>query len=122
MRTALGGLSPAFEIGQQRLPAGAPKGIVVGPTVAVPRELRPSSLVFTRDDDTLLSAEGNDDHYLSLSRLCAMLARFGLGLQPRQRVITGSLMAPSPVAGASSIAATFEDLGDVELATVPTGN
>lgn len=135
VRAALGGVSPAFEIVQQRLPATAPKGvqladdlknwgIVVGPTSAVPPETRPGSLVFTRDDETLFSgrADDIDDHYLSLSRLCTLLARFGLGLRPGQRVITGSLTAPSPVVGASRFAATFEELGDVELEVTPTSS
>lgn len=130
VRAALGGVSPSFEIVQHRLPARAPKGLqladdlknwglVVGPTLPVPEAAAPNSVLFTRDDEILFSGSPDviDDHMLSLSRICTTLARFGLGLEPGQRVITGSLAAPVPVPvrGSSTFAASFEHFGTVEL-------
>lgn len=128
VRSALGGVSPAFEIVQRRLPAPAPKGIqladdlknwglVVGPTCPLPDSEVSNGVLFTRDGEVLFSGRPDviDDHYLSLSRICTTLARFGLGLQPGQRVITGSLAAPAPVRAQATFAATLERFGTVEL-------
>ncbi|HEX4832594.1 MAG TPA: hypothetical protein VH478_16035 [Trebonia sp.] len=48
-----------------------------------------------------------DDPYVSLARICAQLAPFGLGLEPGQRVITGAIVKFPPVDGPSSWTASF---------------
>ena len=55
-----------------------------------------------------------DDHFLSLSRLVQQLARFGRGLEPGQRVITGAFVR-TPVQGATTVAAEFSGIGRVSV-------
>ena len=55
-----------------------------------------------------------DDHFTSISRLAAGLHRFGLALEPGQRVITGALGAFDAKPG-ELWQTRFEAIGDVEV-------
>jgi 2-keto-4-pentenoate hydratase len=56
-----------------------------------------------------------DDPFLSLSRLCATLDRYGLGLRPGQHVIAGSLCRRWDVERRGHYVALFEGVGEVSL-------
>ena len=94
-------------------------GIVVGPEAPV-RALIHTTVDFSRDGEiveTKTPGETMDDPYLSLSRLCRLLHKHGLGLEPGQPVITAQfviMQSPSQ----ASIVRLFPTLGscaDVEL-------
>ena len=55
-----------------------------------------------------------DDHFLSLSRLVLQLARFGRGLEPGQRIITGAFVR-TPLEDPTTIAAEFSGIGRVSI-------
>jgi 2-keto-4-pentenoate hydratase len=111
-RTAVRSVAPAFEIITAPLP-GTPsaaarvaarlnqRGIVTGAEAPVPADVTAVGVQLRHDGGILGSAtmapEVIDDPFLSVARLSAALAPFGLGLEPGQRVITGSLLAAVPV-------------------------
>jgi 2-keto-4-pentenoate hydratase len=55
-----------------------------------------------------------DDPFLSLSRLCALLHQYGRGLEPGQRVITGSFCNET-VKGPGGWRAVFSGIGEVAV-------
>lgn len=127
-RSAVKGVAASFEIVQLRLPPATPNGLQLADDLKqwglVVGERRPVSgspevprIQFRRDGETLYDGppESIDDHYLSLSRICATLARFGRGLDAGQLIITGSLLAPQPVAAAATFGAVLEGIGEVSL-------
>jgi 2-keto-4-pentenoate hydratase len=59
------------------------------------------------DPDTL------DDPYLSLARVCAALHPFGLGLEPGQRIITGSVLPGVKLEAGGHFEGDFGALGKV---------
>jgi len=128
-RSAVRSVAAAFEIITAPLP-GTPsvaarvaarlnqRGIVAGAEAPVPPDVATAGVQLRHDGVVLGSATMNrdviDDPFLSLARLCAALAPYGLGLEAGQRVITGSLLAAVP-AVAGHWAADFGDLGTAEI-------
>lgn len=95
---------PAFELNQRRVGPDqgnallladglAQWGIVVGPEAPVRDNLIETTVEFYCDGqlvETKTPGATMDDPYLSLSRLCRLLHKHGLGLEPGQPVITGA--------------------------------
>jgi 2-keto-4-pentenoate hydratase len=112
-RAAVRAAAPSFEIITPSLP-GQPSdaakaaarmnqwGIVAGAETEPPPDITTTGAVLRHDGHVVGSAAMTqdiiDDPFLSLARLCAALAPYGLGLEPGQRVITGSLLAAVPAA------------------------
>jgi 2-keto-4-pentenoate hydratase len=129
-RAAVAAVSPAFEICSKRLPAGLPRsvrigndlnnwGIVVGPAHSTDVALDELAVELFRDGELIDSGHSRQDvidsPYLSLARVCRTLAEHGLSLSAGQRLITGSLLAGTPVAGATRFTARFGELGEVTV-------
>lgn len=128
-RAAVRAVAPAFEIVTPPLP-GSPSraakaaarmnqwGIVSGADVPVPPDITTAGVRLLHDGTVLgsaaMSSDVIDDPFLSLARLCAALAAFGLGVEAGQRVITGSLLAAVPAAP-GRWEADFGGLGTVAL-------
>jgi 2-keto-4-pentenoate hydratase len=128
-RAAVRSVAPAFEIITVPLP-GTPsaaakvaarlnqRGIAAGAEVPVPADVAATGVQLRHDGSILGSAtmapEVIDDPFLSVARLSAALAPFGLALETGQRVITGSLLAAVPVA-AGRWEADFGRLGAVTI-------
>ena len=127
---ALAGAAPGFEINEPRLPRDASAterladnlsqwGIVAG----VPRpvgdiDFAALEVTLSRDGEpvqTVAAAGHIDDHFASIAALAAQLGRFGLALEPGQRVITGAF-GRSPVTAPSRWRGDFgAALGTVEV-------
>ena len=56
-----------------------------------------------------------DDPFTSVARVCRILDHFGLGLEPGQRVITGSIVAPSSLSDPCQVRGDFGQLGVVDV-------
>ncbi len=103
-KAAVRAVAPAFELNQRRVgPDGgqallladglAQWGIVVGPEAPVRDNLVETTVEFYCDEqlvETKTPGATMDDPYLSLSRLCRLLHKYGFGLEPGQPVITGA--------------------------------
>jgi 2-keto-4-pentenoate hydratase len=103
-KAAVRAVAPAFEINERRVGPDkgnellvadglAQWGIVVGPEAPVRDGLIDTTVEFYRDEqlvETKTPGPTMDDPYLSLSRLCRLLHKYGQGLEPGQPVITGS--------------------------------
>jgi len=103
-KAAVRAVAPAFELNQRRVgPDGgqalmladglAQWGIVVGPEAPVRDNLIETTVEFYRDGqlvETKTPGATMDDPYLSLSGVCRLLHKYGLGLEPGQPVITGA--------------------------------
>jgi 2-keto-4-pentenoate hydratase len=63
---------------------------------------------------TARSADEVDDHWTSIARLAAELDRFGLGLEPGQKLITGAL-GRFDLAPGQRWRAAFEGIGEVSI-------
>jgi 2-keto-4-pentenoate hydratase len=127
-RDAVRAVAPAFELNEARLPPGAGHpailadglsnwGIVVGAEVPVRPNLTGTTVELWRDGElvtTKTPGDSMDDPFLSLSRLCALLHQYGRGLEPGQRVITGSFCNET-VEGPSSWRADFSGIGEVAV-------
>lgn len=127
---SIAGVSPGFEINEPRLPrdAGAADrladnlsqwGIVAGlprPTADVDFGALEVTLSCDGVAVETVAASGHiDDHFASLAALATQLGRFGLALEPGQRVITGAF-ARRPVAAPSHWRGDFgATLGTVEV-------
>ena len=127
---SLAGASPGFEINEPRLPADASPadrladnlsqwGIVAGaPRPVADIDFDALEVILSRDGEavqTVAAAGHIDDHFASLASLAMQLGRFGLALEPGQRVITGAfgrrpVSAPSRWRGDFGVA-----LGTVEV-------
>ena len=128
-RAAVRAVAPAFEINEVRVgpdtgPASlladglANWGIVVGPETPVRDGLINTSVEFFRDGqlvETKTPGSTMDDPYLSLSRLCNLLDKYGRGLEPGQPVITGSFCHHA-VTTPGTYRAAFSGSGEVSLA------
>ena len=128
---ALAGVAPGFEINEPRLSRDASAtdrladnlsqwGIVAGalrPLADV--DLETLEVTLSRDGEpvqTVVAAGHIDDHFASIAALAAQLGRFGLALEPGQRVITGAF-GRSPVSAPSRWRGDFgAALGTVEVA------
>jgi 2-keto-4-pentenoate hydratase len=127
-RNAVGAVAPAFEINDIRTRSewGRPLlladglaqwGIVVGPHAPVRDGLAGTTVRFFENDkliETATPGEQMDDPFLSLARMCAVLDRFGLGLEAGQPVITGAFCRTA-VKPASLYRAEFSGIGDVSV-------
>jgi 2-keto-4-pentenoate hydratase len=127
-RAAVRGVAPAFELNEARLPPGAGHpailaddlsnwGIVVGEEAPVRPDLTSTTVELWRDGElaaTKTPGDSMDDPFLSLSRLCALLHRYGRGLEAGQRVITGSFCNET-VTGPGRWRAVFSGIGDVAV-------
>ena len=127
-KAAVRTVAPAFEINEIRVPPDkghaplladglAQWGIVVGPEVPVREGLVDTTVEFSCNGqvvETKTPGTTMDDPYLSLSRLCRLLHKFGLGLEPGQRVITGSFCHHA-VTQAGIYTADFSDIGAVSV-------
>jgi 2-keto-4-pentenoate hydratase len=130
-RRAVGAIAPAFEINDIRtrnewgrpllLADGlAQWGIVVGPQIPVRDGLSGTTVKFFQEKDLLATETPGatmDDPFLSLVRMCAVLDKFGLGLEPGQPIITGAFCR-APVTGPGTYRAEFSGIGDVSVTFV----
>ena len=133
-RDAVSSVHAAFEILDRRVPASAKRpvvrlgdglgqwGTVFGPPHSPDVDLQSLEVELLHDGD-ITDAGGSgpdviDDPYLSLTRVCRQLARFGRGLEPGQRLITGSILEPVRVDEPAVWSARFSGLGDVVLRAV----
>jgi 2-keto-4-pentenoate hydratase len=127
-RDAVRAVAPAFELNEARLQPGAGHpailadglsnwGIVVGDEVPVRSNLTSTTVELWRDGElvaTRTPGDSMDDPFLSLSRLCALLHQYGRGLEPGQRVITGSFCNET-VEGPGNWRAVFSGVGQVAV-------
>ena len=127
---AIAGVSAGFEINEPRLPAGASAedrladnlsqwGVVAAAPHPVDGvDLDGLEVTLSRDGAAVetVAARGHiDDHFASIAALAIQLGRFGLALEPGQRVITGAF-ARRPVAAPSRWQGDFGPaLGTVEV-------
>lgn len=127
-KAAVRAVAPAFEINQRRVGPDAGQtllladglaqwGIVVGPEALVRDGLVGTMVEFYCDEqlvETKTPGATMDDPYLSLSRLCRLLHKYGLGLEPGQPVITGSFCHHA-VSRPGTYRAVFSGIGEVSL-------
>ena len=125
-KAAVRAVAPAFELNQRRVGPDkgqgllladglAQWGIVVGPEAPVRDGLVETTVEFYRDEqlvETKTPGATMDDPYLSLSRLCKLLDRYGFGLEPGQPVITGSFCHHA-VSRPGTYRAVFSGIGEV---------
>jgi 2-keto-4-pentenoate hydratase len=129
-RRAVSAVAPSFEILTPALPRDYARtvrlgyrlnqwGIVVGeqqpPDVDLPRVTVTVWADGAKVDEATADPEIVDDPYTSLARLCHRLAAHGLGLEPGQRVIVGSLTPAVTLSSAHRWEARFAPLGPVEI-------
>ncbi|HEV7656765.1 MAG TPA: hypothetical protein VGP36_18790 [Mycobacteriales bacterium] len=128
-RAAVAAVSPSFEICSRRgmglsLAARVGNamnnwGLVVGPEQDPARATDAVPVRLVRDGVEVSSGvtdrETVDDPFLSLTRVCASLDAFGLGLHAGDRLLTGSILAGADVGEAREMTATFGDLGSVTI-------
>ena len=127
-KAAVRAVAPALEINQRRVGPDAGQallladglaqwGIVVGPEAPVRDSLVDTTVEFYSDEqlvETKTPGATMDDPYLSLSRLCKLLHKYGLGLEPGQPVITGSFCHHA-VSRPSTYRAVFSGIGEVSV-------
>lgn len=127
-KAAVRAIAPAFEINERRTRPDqgnaflvadglANWGIVVGPEAPVRDGLVDTTVDFSCDGQLIESKTPGptmDDPYLSLARLCRLLHRHGLGLEPGQPVITGSF-CNQIVTKSGTYSATFSGIGSVAV-------
>ena len=129
-RAAVSGIAPAFEICLRRLPPGLSLAVSLGGDLnnwgmvvgsAQPPDLAIGDLtVEVRQSGSLIASGAStpdvlDDPFLSLTRVCRELDTFGLGLEPGQAVLTGSLAAQASLSQPGLTEASFGALGTVEV-------
>ena len=127
-KAAVRAVAPAFEINERRiLPEKgnallvadglAQWGIVVGPEAPVRDGLVNTTVELYGDErpiETKTPGATMDDPYLSLSRLCRLLHKYGVGLEPGQPVITGSFCHHA-VRQPGTYRAVFSGIGEVSV-------
>lgn len=127
-KAAVRAVAPAFEINERRVPPDKGQallladgltqwGIVVGPESPVRDGLVETTVEFYRDGqlvETKTPGATMDDPYLSLSRLCGILHKYGFGLEPGQPVITGSFCHHA-VSQPGTYRAVFSGVGAVSV-------
>jgi 2-keto-4-pentenoate hydratase len=135
-KAAVTAVAPAFEVISHRLPDGVAIpvrignglnnwGLVIGEDHSPDVDLADLYVELRRDGE-LVSSSGTgpdvvDDAYLSLSRVAGELAKFGLALEPGQRVITGSIVPGLKVDIGTQFDASFGALGPVSVSFVGPG-
>jgi 2-keto-4-pentenoate hydratase len=129
VRAAVRAVSPAFEIVSRRLPEvplpvrignGMNNwGLIVGPEHDPDLELDKLPVELKHNGEVVSAGESSpevlDDPYLSVARVCAVLPRHGLALEPGQRLITGSILPSVKIAQGGTFEATFGPLGAVRV-------
>ena len=127
-KAAVRAVAPAFELNQRRVsPEGgqalmladglAQWGIVVGPEAPVRDNLIETTVEFYRDGqlvETQTPGATMDDPYLSLSRACRLLHKYGLGLEPGQPVITGAFCHHA-VRQPGTYRSVFSGIGEISV-------
>jgi 2-keto-4-pentenoate hydratase len=127
-RAAVRGIAPAFEINELRVARGLSRtllladglaqwGIVVGEETEVAGDLTETRLVLSCDGRTIADVTPGaamDDPFLTLARMCHVLDRYGLALEPGQPVITGSF-CHQDIDGPGVYRASFSGVGTVEV-------
>jgi 2-keto-4-pentenoate hydratase len=127
-KAAVRAVAPAFELNQRRVGPDAGQallladglaqwGIVVGPEAPVRDNLIETTVEFHCDEhlvETQTPGATMDDPYLSLSRLCRLLHKYGFGLEPGQPVITGAFCHHA-VRRPGAYRAVFSGLGEVAV-------
>jgi 2-keto-4-pentenoate hydratase len=129
-KAAVVAVAPAFEVISHRLPEGVSIpgrvgnglnnwGLVIGDEHAPDLDLAALFIELRRDGELVSSSDSGpdvvDDPYVSLARVAGELAKFGLALEPGQRVITGSIVAGLKVDVGTHFAASFGALGEVTV-------
>jgi 2-keto-4-pentenoate hydratase len=130
-RAAVRSVHPAFEILQRRVTGDARRplvrladglgqwAVVLGPGVPPGDSLAGLTVELSRDGVPVgTSGSGPDvidDPYLSLARVCRVLARHGRRLEAGQAVITGSILDPVRLDEPATWEARFGPLGPVSL-------
>jgi 2-keto-4-pentenoate hydratase len=127
-RAAVASVAPAFEIGARHLPSGSTVpirlgnglnnwGIVLGAGQSTDLKLDDLHVTLSRDGEEVGSGGTGpdviDDPYLSLTRVCQTLDRFGRGLRAGQSLITGSVLPGIKVTGPSQWVGDCGALGTV---------
>jgi 2-keto-4-pentenoate hydratase len=126
VKRAVRAVAPAFEINETRTPPGAGAGLVIadglgnwGIAVGAETQVRddlantPVELYAGAEPvASIPSGMAMDDPFLSVARLCATLHRYGLGLEPGQKIITGAFCRHQ-VASPGPLRAVFSGLGEV---------
>jgi len=128
---AIGAIAPAFELNEVRVGMTADPalfladglanwGIVVGAEIPCPTTPGGFSTRVTLLRDGAVIAESAPDlamdgPALALARMCRLMARFGLGLEAGQRVITGAY-GQDRVTQPASYRADFAGIGSVSFA------
>jgi 2-keto-4-pentenoate hydratase len=127
-KAAVRAVAPAFELNQRRVGPDAGQallladglaqwGIVVGPEAPVRDNLIETTVEFYCDEqlvETKTPGATMDDPYLSLSRLCRLLHKYGFGLEPGQPVITGAFCHHA-VRQPGRYRAVFSGIGEVSV-------
>lgn len=129
-RDAVSAVVPSLEIVERRLPPESPRalriadglgqwGTVFGAERARDVDLHSLEVQLFHDGESVATGTAGpdvvDDPFLSLSRVCAVLAEFGLSIERGQRLITGSLLPPMVVERSGTWRAEFGDLGSVAV-------
>ncbi|HEV8716919.1 MAG TPA: hypothetical protein VGX03_29385 [Candidatus Binatia bacterium] len=127
-KAAVRAVAPAFELNQRRVGPDAGQallladglaqwGIVVGPEAPVRDNLIETTVEFYCDEqlvETKTPGATMDDPYLSLSRLCRLLHKYGFGLEPGQPVITGAFCHHA-VRQPGTYRTVFSGIGEVSV-------
>lgn len=132
-RAAVRGVAAAFELNELRVPGGRDAdhgtlladglgnwGMVVGDEAPADEfDLDGITVELHRDGEAIIAATAGSDlaidsPFVSLSRLCRLLARYDRGLRAGQHIITGSF-AGSPVDEPSRWLARFSKVGEVGI-------
>lgn len=127
-RAAVAAVVPAFEVGTRHLPTGASDairlgnglnnwGIVLGAHQPTDTSLDALHVSMSRDgvevDAGTTGRDVIDDPFLSLTRVCQTLHRFGRGLRAGDSLITGSVLPGVRVDSAAEWVGDFGALGTV---------
>ncbi len=132
--SAMGAIAPAFEIAftgsmMADLALGIADGagqlafVTANPLTPYPRELDLGgiSVELRRNGervDRAINRDVNDDPLECIAWLANHLAKYGLALEEGERVITGSISKPAPIAKGDHFEATFTGIGHVSVSFI----
>ncbi len=92
-------------------------GIICGQQQSPDTDLSALTVEFFQENEMIDAGTSDpatiDDPFLSIARACERLSQHGLGFEPGQRIITGSVLVGRSVAGTGHWLAKFGDLGEV---------
>jgi 2-keto-4-pentenoate hydratase len=131
---AIGAIAPAFEIActgsiMADMPLGIADGagqlaFVTGNAVAPypgGLDLGAVSVELRKNGDTVdraINRDVNDDPIQCIAWLANHLAKYGIALEPGERIITGSVTKPGPIAKGDHFEAAFTGIGTVSASFV----